>query len=77
MVQNRHAREQVALAQDKQKAYTILNGNFLCLSYLSDTFALQQGGFVLREWLVAKGLLNTPNMERSQQSEFSHITEDT
>ena len=32
------------------------NGNFLCLSCLSATFALQHGGFVPREWLAAKGL---------------------
>ena len=34
-----------------------LNGNFLCLSSPSATFALQHGGYVPREWLAAKGLL--------------------
>ena len=28
-----------------------------CLSCPSATFALQRGGFVLREWLASKGLL--------------------
>ena len=32
----------VALGQDKQKTYIILNGNFLCLSSPSATFALQR-----------------------------------
>ena len=45
-------RAKVALGQDKQKTYyIILNGNFLCLSCPSATFALQHGGFVPREWL--------------------------
>ena len=39
-------RAKVVLGQDKQKAYMILNGNFLCLSCPSVTFALQHGGFV-------------------------------
>ena len=43
---------------DKQKACIILNGNFLCLSRLSATFALQQGGLVPNERLAAKGLLD-------------------
>ena len=43
----------VALGQDQQKAYIILNGNFLCLSYPSVTFASQHGGFVPREWQAA------------------------
>ena len=34
----------------------IISANFLCLSSPSATFALQHGGFVLREWLGAKGL---------------------
>ena len=55
-----NGRAKVALGQDKKKTYTgayiILNGNFLCLSCLSATFALQHGGFVPREWLAAKGL---------------------
>ena len=51
-------RAKVALGQDKQKTnYIILDGNFLCLSCPSATFALQYGGFVPREWLAAKGLL--------------------
>ena len=37
------------------KGIIILNGNFLCLSCPSSTFALQHGGFVLREWQAAKG----------------------
>ena len=52
-------RAKVALGQDKQKTYTgeyiIVNGNFLCLSCPSATFALQHGGFVPREWPAAKG----------------------
>ena len=39
----------VALGQDKQKTGIILNGNFLCLSCPSATFALQHGGFVTGE----------------------------
>ena len=35
-------RAKVALGQDKQMAYIILNGNFLCLSCASATFALVQ-----------------------------------
>ena len=35
----------------------MLNGNFLCLSCPSATFALQYGGFVPRDWLAAKDLL--------------------
>ena len=50
-------RANVGLGQDKQKAYIILNGNFLCLSCPSATFALQYGGFVPRDRLAAKGLL--------------------
>ena len=51
-------REKVALGLDKQNTYyIILNGNFLCLSCPSATFALQHGGFAAREWLAAKGLL--------------------
>ena len=54
-------RAKVALGQDQQNltAYIVLNGNFLCLSCPSATFALQHGGFVPREWLAAKGLLVT------------------
>ena len=47
----------VALGQDQQKAYIILNGNFLCLSCPSATFASRHGGFVPREWQAAKDLL--------------------
>ena len=47
----------VALGQDQQKADIILNGNFLCLSCPSATFASQHRGFVLREWKPSKGLL--------------------
>ena len=36
----------------------VLNSNFLCLSCPSAFFALHQGGFVPREWLVAKGLVH-------------------
>ena len=50
-------RAKVALGEDKQKTYIILNGNFLCLSCPSVTFALQYGGFVPHEGLAAKGLL--------------------
>ena len=38
-------RGKVALGQDKQKTYIILNGNFLCLSCPSATFTLQHVGF--------------------------------
>ena len=40
------AKAKVAQGQDKQKANIILNGNFLCLSHPSATFALQHGSFV-------------------------------
>ena len=39
------------------KGNLILNGNFLCLSCPSATFALQLGGFVPRDQLASKGLL--------------------
>ena len=55
VVQNPHVGEQ-KLLWDKIKADIILNGNFLCLSCPSATFALQFGGFIPREWLAAKGL---------------------
>ena len=42
-------RAKAALGQDKKKKYIILNGNFLCLSCPSATFALQHGGFVPHE----------------------------
>ena len=50
-------RAKVALGQDKQKLYIILDSNFLCLSCPSVAFALQHGGFVPRKWLATKGLL--------------------
>ena len=50
-------RAKVALGQDKQKAYIILDGDFLCLSCPSVAFALQHGGFVPRKWLATKGVL--------------------
>ena len=53
VLQNRHAGEQTS---HWDKTYMIWNGNFLCLSCPSATFALQRGGFVPREWLAAKGL---------------------
>ena len=59
VVQNCHAGEQ-------QKAYIILNGNFLCLSCPRATFALQYSGFVPREWLAAKGLF--PHFSRLRES---------
>ena len=43
--------------KDIQRSIYNLNGNFLCLSCLSATFALQHGGFVPREWLAVMGLL--------------------
>ena len=46
----------VTLGQDRQKTYIILNGNFICLSCPSATFALQYGLFVPRQRLAAKGL---------------------
>ena len=49
-------RAKVALGQDSQKPYIILNGNFICLSCPSATFALQYGRLVPREQLAAKGL---------------------
>ena len=53
-------RAKVALGQDKQKANIVLNGDFLCLSHPSLTFALQHGSFVPREWLAAKGAIWRP-----------------
>ena len=40
-----------------RKTYTTFAGNFLCLTCPNVTFALQQGHFVPREKLAAKGLL--------------------
>ena len=63
-------RAKVALGQDKQKTYIILNGNCLCLSSPSATFALQHGGFVPREWLAAKGLLLSRLVTQGLSSSF-------
>ena len=54
--QNRRAGEQKLHWDKTKKSYIILNGNFLCLSCPSATFALQHGNFVPPEWLAAKGL---------------------
>ena len=54
----------VALGQDQQKANIILNGNFLCSSCPSATFASQHGGFVPRERKAAKGLLRRQSPPR-------------
>ena len=51
-----HWDAKVALGQDQQKTHIILNGNFLCLSCPSATFASQYAGFVPCEWKPAKGL---------------------
>ena len=53
-----HWRAKVVLGQDKQKTCIIWNGNFLCLSCLTATFALQHGGFLPCEWQAAKVLLS-------------------
>ena len=58
----------VALGQDKQKTYIILNCNFLCLSCPSATFAHQHGGFVPREWLPTKNLYY---LRHSNRGEFA------
>ena len=50
-------RTKVALGQDKQRKLQFRIMYVPCLSCLSAAFALQRGGFVLREWLAAKGLL--------------------
>ena len=62
MVQNRHAGEQKAHWDKQTKGiYTFkINGNFLCLSCPSTTFALKYGGLVPREWL---GLLGKQNIQ--------------
>ena len=59
VVQNRHAGEQKTHWGKQTKGiYTFkINGNFLCLSCPSTTFALKCFGLVPREWLDAKGLL--------------------
>ena len=59
VVQNRHGGEQKSHWNKTNKRYSILNGNFLCLSCPSMTFPLEQSSFVPCEWLAAKGLLHT------------------
>ena len=70
VVQNGHAGEQ-------QKAYIILNGNFLCLSCPRATFALQYSGFVPREWLAAKGLFPHFSRLRDSKNERTRRERDT
>ena len=70
VVQNGHAGEQ-------QKAYIILNGNFLCLSCPRATFALQYSGFVPREWLAAKGLFPHFSRLRDSKNERTRQERDT
>ena len=43
-----------------------------CLSCPSATFALQRGGFVPREWLAAKGLLQ-PNSLKVRQANITTL----
>ena len=50
----------VALGQDKQKAYVIINSNYLWLTFPSVTSALQLGGFLLLEWTAVKGAYWVP-----------------
>ena len=51
VVQNRHAGEQkLHWDKIKQKTHIILNDNFFCLSCPSETVALQQGGFIPRNF---------------------------
>ena len=49
-------RAKVALGQDKKRKLPFKIMYVSCLSCPSATFALQRGGFLPREWLVAKGL---------------------
>ena len=65
VVQNRHAGEQKTHWGKQTKGiYTFkINGNFLCLSCPSTTFALKCFGLVPREWLDAKGLLGKQNIQ--------------
>ena len=70
VVQNCHAGEQ-------QKAYIILNGNFLSLSCPRATFALQYSGFVPREWLAAKGLFPHFSRLRDSKNERTRRGRDT
>ena len=52
-------RGKVALGQDKQRKLPFNIMNAFCLSCPSATLTPQHGDFVLREWLAAKGLLET------------------
>ena len=70
VVQNCHAGEQ-------QKAYIVLNGNFLCLSCPRATFALQYSGFVPREWQAAKGLFHHFSRLRDSKNERIRRARDT
>ena len=65
VVQNHRAGEQKS-GQDKKIMYVF------CLSCPSATFALQRGGFVPREWLAAKGLLQ-PNFLKVRQSNITTL----
>ena len=58
MVQNAPCwREKRALGQDKQSKLQFKIMYVFCLSFPRATFALQHDGFVPRDWLAAKGLL--------------------
>ena len=59
-------RTKVALGQDNQRKLPFKIMYVFCLSCPSATFALQRGGFVLGEWLAAKGLLQ-PNFLKVRQ----------
>ena len=50
----------------------VISANFLCLSSQSATFALQHGGFVLREWLGVKGLYSWKG-QLSKENYFPHF----
>ena len=56
-------------------AYIILNGNFLCLSCPSATFASQHAGFVPREWQAAKGLLEITLKSKIKESKNGTATQ--
>ena len=71
VVQNRHAETQNSFRGKTNKRQTILNGNFLCLSCPSATFASQLGGFVPREWQGAKDLFGLNNDKYSVASLLS------
>ena len=57
----------VALGQAKQKTYIIWNDNFLCLSCLSATFALQHGGLYTTWMARCKGPLHWYSLACEQQ----------